>query len=236
MIKKLVAIIFIISSLSAGTVGANKDGKVYDKIFLDIFLDNGEVNYQYLPYTGNSFNMQDRNLHKAFYEYEARKLKKAKVTAIGKLEVPNNIKDKFLFIAHGYTHGKVMVDENSVWGSCRENDFYKRYTKNGYNNMESRYGNLCGYGWQLYINGTPITKERTMVLAKKDSMGNRFLDIKIEGRAYNVKSLQKYRNYIDKIRLGISNINFYAEVNNQSSRGSNSTKQKVYFRPYVVEK
>ncbi len=233
MLKKMIVMIYLLSNLSAATVGGNQDGKIYDKIFLDIFLDNGEVDYQYLPYTGSSFNMQDRKLHSSFYKYEARKLKKAKFIATGKLKVPKDSKEKIIFISKGAYKATGVIFNN--WAGAKGCLVNKDFRTLSFNSLEGGFGRDCGYGWQLYINGKAITKERTQVEIKNDSMGNKFLDLKIEGISHNAHALKNALSYLNIIKKGVSSISFFAEVNQQAGRGQKATKQKVGLRPYVIE-
>ena len=152
MKKIILSLMIAMSSLVAGIVGESSDSRMMGKAYLDIFLDNGDVQYHYVKYKNNSFNLESRKLYKVFDLYRQIGAKKFKFNINTKIDLPKDIGDKVTLV--------IKVSKPSV--------YYKRI-----NSYKGKY--------QTYINGDLLqpNDSRKTVSVMKDNMGNKYITIKI---------------------------------------------------------
>lgn len=233
MQKLVLGLMILISSIYAGTVGANSNGKIMDKAYLDIYLDNGEVNYQYIEYIGDRFNLSNRSINKAFDLYRARGLLRGKFVITGRLELPKEVQgDKIMLLVKG--KGSSGIAAGSSYSYCEDGRFFSP-DRNFYSAANAYSGKGCGYGWQLYINGHSISKDRNMVKVNHDSMGNKFLTIKIEGVGSNTYHNGYAIQNIESARKGVEKLSFFVEVSTQAKRGKSAQIKTYPLRAFCFE-
>lgn len=140
-----------LSSLTAGTVGANSDGRTMDKAFLDIYLGD-DVNYQYVKYSANGFELESRKLNKVFDLYRQQGLKSAKFIINGKFELPSDVGKKATIVIKGKSP--------------------LHYIGGSYHGRKDTFinGNKFKYS----------KDDRMIVKVAKDNMGIPFINVKIE--------------------------------------------------------
>lgn len=79
-----------ISSVFGAVVGAGSDGRMMDKLYLDVYFGD-EVSYQYVNYRGNGFELQTRTLNKVFDMYKIKGNGKYKFIISGKIALPDDV-------------------------------------------------------------------------------------------------------------------------------------------------
>lgn len=217
MKKTLLIVLLSVATLVAGTVGGTKDGKLWDRAFLDINIGD-VVNYQYAQYYGQGFKLKSRSSNKAFALYNQRKINVAHVQVSGRIAIPKELGDSI----------KLYVKGSPSYGWC--NNKYNR-NKAGYNFCSSMQRGYNGVAHQLFINGKRVTQTRSKHNVSTDALGNRFLSFRIEGFAYRGNFNDNLKNMIDNI----SALSFAAEVHAKQKRGADLEITKMPLRVYVIE-
>ena len=209
-----------LSSVYAGTVGANNDGKLMNKAFLDIYLDQGQVQYQYAGYHGNGFELNSRTLNKAFDLYRQRNLDKAKIFISGRLALPKETKDNAVIVLKGVpdyinTHGSGNGFKELIY-------FYEQNVRGG-------------RGYQLYLNGNLVSKNRLTLPVSRDAMGDPFIDLRIEIYAIYRNNPKSFLTYLDDVKKRVANLSFYVEFMAQAKRGKLAEIKQIPLKVYCLE-
>jgi hypothetical protein len=213
MKKILLALLFSLTTLFAGTT----EGKLLDTAFMDITVGD-EINYQYVKHYGQGFKIKSRSLNKVYNLFERRDIKKTKVIINGRLELPRDVSSEIYL--------RIKGAPTNAWQYYGPKGNYNS-TLSSYNSSGNR-----GYGWQLFVNSKTVMKERNKFKVSEDVLGNKFLEFRIEGLAWNETFSANLNHMLD----GMSALSFSAEMaTRQRKRGEAITITQVPLRVYVVE-
>ena len=165
MLKVVFSVMMILSSLFAGVVGSKGDGILENKAYIDIYLDDSEIIYQYVTYS-NGFDLSSRSnekLNKYFAEWDKRRSIKRKIVISGNIALPNNVKDKVAI---------VLSNKPFACNKGEEVNNFKNSEKNFYGGDDS-------WGYGLYMNGKFVSTYRTIQEVHTDKFGNKYIPFKI---------------------------------------------------------
>jgi len=198
MLKVVFSVMMVLSLLFAGVVGSKGDGILENKAYIDIYLDNNEIIYQYVTYS-NGFDLSSRSnkkLNKYFAAFQKRDLDRMKIVISGNIALPNNVKDKV-----------AIVLSNKPWAAS-ESSFQnaeKIFYKGGYGTPD--------WGYGLYMNGKFVSKYRTIQEVHTDKFGNKYIPFKIVGFAINSNGggYEGVSGSWEKVKMGLTKYVFNVE-------------------------
>lgn len=102
MKKILLGVLLAITTTFAATVGGAKDGKIYDKAYIDIEIGNEKI-YQYVGYNGAGFEIGTRTFGRIFDEAKRRGKTYLGINVFGKIELPDDVGNEVLIIVSRYS-------------------------------------------------------------------------------------------------------------------------------------
>ena len=200
MKKLIVSLMIAISSLFGAVAGAGNDGRIMDKLYLDIYLSNNQINYQYASTGGGRINLNTRKLNKAFNQILDQNVM-PKFTLSGKIALPNDIgTDATVFIkghAGSSSHHRSVVYINN-----------KKATT---------------HSWKSHA------EHRANISVNRDKMNNPYADVRIEVFAVKQTKGSNVLDRLKKQASGLTFNIIYSAAQTKRGQNSSSVTVPARF-------